>query len=102
MRDCGATGYSGRLPIRSISDCFSVPMAGTETEGETETLNGHFVWNNRGTKGDLEAVFSATGEGQWDVAFHFSFRGKPHVHVWVHVADTHEVPLNSFQNSVGV
>jgi hypothetical protein len=35
-------------------------------------------------------------------SFVWYFRGKPHVHVWVNVADTSEVELNSFQNSVGV
>ena len=35
-------------------------------------------------------------------SFVWYFRGKPHVHVWVNVADTHKVELNSFQNSVGV
>lgn len=35
-------------------------------------------------------------------SFVWYFRGAPHVHVWVNVADTHEVELNSYQNSVGV
>ena len=35
-------------------------------------------------------------------SFVWYFRGKPHVHVWVNVADTHKVKLNSYQNSVGV
>ena len=39
------------------------------------TLKGSFEWNSK-NKGDLEAVFTPTGEGKWDVAFHFEFRGK--------------------------
>ncbi|MEC9353579.1 MAG: DUF3500 domain-containing protein [Planctomycetota bacterium] len=35
-------------------------------------------------------------------SFVWYFRGNPHVHVWVHVADTHKVKLNSYQDSVGV
>ena len=35
-------------------------------------------------------------------SFVWYFRGNPHVHVWVNVADTHKVKLNSYQNSVGV
>ena len=35
-------------------------------------------------------------------SFVWYFRGKPHVHVWVHVADSPDVKLNSFQDSVGV
>ncbi len=35
-------------------------------------------------------------------SFVWYFRGDPHVHVWVNVADTHKVQLNSYQDSVGV
>ena len=35
-------------------------------------------------------------------SFVWYFRGNPHVHVWVNVADTHKIKLNSYQDSVGV
>jgi len=35
-------------------------------------------------------------------SFVWYFRGKPHVHVWVNVADTPDIELNSYQDSVGV
>ena len=35
-------------------------------------------------------------------SFVWYFRGTPHVHVWVNVADTAEIKLNSYQDSVGV
>ncbi len=47
-------------------------------------------------------------DGIWDnwrlegPSFVWYFRGKPHVHVWVNVADTPDVQLNSYQDSVGV
>lgn len=47
-------------------------------------------------------------DGLWDnwrlegPSFVWYFRGKPHVHVWVNVADTPDIELNSYQNSVGV
>ena len=47
-------------------------------------------------------------DGIWDnwrlegPAFVWYFRGKPHVHVWVNVADTPDIKLNSYQDSVGV
>jgi hypothetical protein len=47
-------------------------------------------------------------DGIWDnwrlegPSFVWYFRGKPHVHVWVNVADSPSVELNSYQNSVGV
>lgn len=33
-------------------------------------------------------------------SFVWYFRGKPHVHVWVNIADDASVPLNSYQNSI--
>jgi Glycosyl transferase family 2/Sulfotransferase family/Protein of unknown function (DUF3500) len=42
-----------------------------------------------------------SGEGAWDnwrlegPAFVWHFRGSPHAHVWVHVADTPKVPFNA-------
>ena len=47
-------------------------------------------------------------DGIWDnwrlegPSFVWYFRGKPHVHVWVNVADTPEMVLNSYQDSIGV
>lgn len=45
-------------------------------------------------------------DGVWDnwriegPAFVWYFRGRPHVHVWVNVADDSSVALNSYQNSI--
>ena len=47
---------------------------------ETVTLTGEFLWTQRGNNGELEAVFTPTGKGEWDVAFHFDFRGAAHVY----------------------
>ena len=47
-------------------------------------------------------------DGIWDnwrlegPSFVWYFRGKPHVHVWVNVADAPDIELNSYQDSVGV
>ena len=47
-------------------------------------------------------------DGIWDnwrlegPSFVWYFRGTPHVHVWVNVAATPDVELNSYQDSVGV
>lgn len=43
-------------------------------------LTGEFAWDTRDKSGDLEAVFTPTGEHRWDVAFHFSFRNESHVY----------------------
>ena len=47
-------------------------------------------------------------DGLWDnwrlegPSFVWYFRGKPHVHVWVNIAETSDIKLNSYQNSIGV
>lgn len=51
---------------------------------EKKTLKGSFEWTGAGKKGDLEAVFTPAGEGKWDVAFHFEFRG---AHVYAGTAE---------------
>lgn len=48
--------------------------------GEPRTMNGEFYWDGGDAGGDLEAVFTPTGERSWDVAFHFEFRGKRHTY----------------------
>ena len=50
--------------------------------GDDVTLNGEFVWErddgNRG--GDIEAILTPTGDGEWSVAFHFEWEDGPHVY----------------------
>jgi hypothetical protein len=59
----------------------------------------HLAFYKQGDLGD---------DGVWDnwrlegPSFVWYFRGLPHVHVWVHVADSENVKLNSYQNSIGV
>jgi len=47
---------------------------------DTRTLTGEFHWSARDNTGTLEAIFTPTGEGLWQVDFNFSFRGKPHTY----------------------
>ena len=51
-----------------------------QAEEESRTLTGAFIWEDGNTTGDLEAVFTPTDEGEWDVSFQFEFRGRPHVY----------------------
>lgn len=57
----------------------AVAYAGVNFAADTETLTGEFVWNNEDQGGELEAIFTNTGEGMWDVAFHFVWEDEPHV-----------------------
>jgi prolyl oligopeptidase len=52
----------------------------TPAAGGPRTFKGEFTWSQRDNQGDVEATFTPTGEATWDVAFHFTFRGQPHVY----------------------
>jgi hypothetical protein len=49
-------------------------------EAETTTLNGAYIWAQGNADGELEVIFSPTGEAEWDVSFNFTFRNKPHTY----------------------
>ena len=55
-------------------------IAEDKAEAETRTLTGAYEWSARGSGGELEAVFTPTGEKSWDVSFHFKFRGEEHTY----------------------
>jgi hypothetical protein len=55
-------------------------LAEEKAEPETRTLTGAYEWSARGSGGDLEAVFTPTGENTWNVSFHFTFRGDEHTY----------------------
>ena len=54
------------------------PAAGADAES-ARTLAGEYYWSDTGVSGELEAIFTATDEGRWEVAFHFDFRGQSRV-----------------------
>jgi hypothetical protein len=63
-----------------LSLAAAILLSASAVAAEPTTLTGEFEWNQRGTRGDLEAIFTPTGEGSWDVDFHFEFRGQPHTY----------------------
>jgi hypothetical protein len=54
-------------------------LSGTGAADDETRLKGRFDWNGHAS-GDLEAVFTPTGDGTWDVAFHFTHSDTPHVY----------------------
>ncbi len=56
------------------------PAPGENIETVEQTLIGAYHWERGETKGELKAVFTPSGEGSWDVAFHFDFRGDAHTY----------------------
>jgi hypothetical protein len=70
-----------RLVTLVVAAAWVVSMTGSLAVAEdAQTLTGSFVWNNKDKTGDLEAVFTQTEAGKWDVAFHFTWEGEPHVY----------------------
>ncbi len=59
----------------------------------------HLAFYKEGDLGDDGIFDNWRLEGP---SFVWYFRGTPHVHVWINVADTADIKLNSYQNSVGV
>lgn len=59
----------------------------------------HLAFYQQGDLGDDGMYDNWRLEGP---SFVWYFRGTPHVHVWVNVADTPDVALNTYQNSIGV
>lgn len=57
-------------------------LAGTTTADEAtiRTLEGEYHWTQADDRGQLEAVFTATGESTWSVDFHFHFQGQDHTY----------------------
>lgn len=68
------------LTVLTLFALLLVGAAGADDAENVHTLDGEYVWNHRGHKGDLTAKFTPTGENTWDVAFHFVFRDRPHVY----------------------
>ena len=61
-----------------------VAMPGFAGDEKTVTLEGGFVWQRGDDEGDaegaLKAVLTPTGEGEWDVTFHFDWEDGEHVY----------------------
>lgn len=74
---------STRLPVLAAAALLALAgLAGTTAASEPVTLEGGFVWerSDGNQTGDLKAVFTPTGDGTWDVAFHFDWEDGPHVY----------------------
>ena len=69
--------------IWAIGLLLIIPMVGSllYSGPGPKTMTGTYVWNsNPQEPGDLRVEFSPKDKGQWEVAFHFTFRGNKHVY----------------------
>ncbi len=53
---------------------------GAVHSGGQVTLTGEFLWKHMNHTGDLDAVFTRTGDGAWGVEFRFVWEGELHVY----------------------
>ena len=54
--------------------------AGDLIGADKHAWTGAYHWTEADNRGRLDAEFTATGEGTWDVAFHFTFQGEKHLY----------------------
>ncbi len=72
-----------QIPLLLLGLALLLPLpAGTlaaddSTPTDSRTLTGEYFWQDADLHGDLEAVFTPTGENEWSVEFHFTFRDRP-------------------------
>ncbi len=53
---------------------------GAVSSGDEVTLTGEFLWKHMNHTGDLDAVFTRTGDRAWAVEFRFVWEGELHVY----------------------
>ena len=53
---------------------------GAVDSGDEVTLTGEFLWKHMNHTGDLDTVFTRTGDGAWGVEFRFVWEGELHVY----------------------
>ena len=54
-------------------------QGGAVPSGDEVPLTGEFLWKHMKHTGDLDAVFTKTGDGAWGVEFRFVWEGELHV-----------------------
>ncbi len=53
---------------------------GAVHSGDEVKLTGEFFWKHMNHTGDLDTVFTRTGDGAWSVEFRFVWEGELHVY----------------------
>ena len=66
------------LALVALALVFAVPALASDAE--PQTLEGQYQWNRMEEPGDIKAVFTPTGDGQWEVSFYFEFREEDHIY----------------------
>lgn len=102
------TEFSGdqKRHLQSVLKLLLDPFRQSDQDEVTKCLNDqggldacHLAFYKEGDLGNDSVWDNWRLEGP---SFVWYFRGTPHVHVWANVADSPEVVLNSYQDSIGV
>lgn len=65
------------LTAIALALVYSVALSESQAStSETRTLEGQYRWYYQDDPGRLRAEFTRTGQGSWDVEFHFRFDGR--------------------------
>ncbi len=66
------------IAVTVLTLLLAVPDGAVRSRDEV-TLTGEFFWRHMNHTGDLDAVFTKTGDGAWGVEFRFVWEGELHV-----------------------
>jgi hypothetical protein len=65
-----------RILFLLLPFCLLLPSLSDAKESSTQTLTGEYKWSRSNSDpGEIKAIFTPTGPDEWQVAFHFDFRG---------------------------
>ncbi len=84
--DGAGRGSNGECRVRVAAIAVTVlalllsVQEGAGHSGDEVTLTGEFLWKHMNHTGDLDAVFTKTGDGAWAVEFRFVWEGELHVY----------------------
>jgi hypothetical protein len=67
------------IAVIALTLLLPVQDGAVHSAGEV-TLTGEFFWKNMNHTGDLDAVFTKAGNGEWGVEFRFVWEGMLHVY----------------------
>ena len=64
----------------SLADTPTADTPAAEETASSQILSGEYLWTQRDMSGPVEAKFTATEPGKWEVSFEFQFRSQSHVY----------------------
>ena len=69
-----------RVAAIAVAVLILLLQGGADPSRDGVTLTGKFVWHHMNHEGDLDAVFTKTGDDAWSVEFRFVWEDELHVY----------------------